>query len=50
MTGTNAAPPTVLAAELALPVTAIKHEACPVTDVLRRVGDKWSAARAGHPA
>ncbi|HEX6344423.1 helix-turn-helix domain-containing protein [Umezawaea sp.] len=34
--------PTVLAAELPLPVKPSEHEACPVTDVLRRVGDKWS--------
>jgi DNA-binding HxlR family transcriptional regulator len=24
------------------PVPAAEHEQCPVTDVLRRVGDKWS--------
>ncbi|PRY40557.1 winged helix-turn-helix transcriptional regulator [Umezawaea tangerina] len=34
--------PAVLTAELPLPVTTSEHEACPVTDVLRRVGDKWS--------
>lgn len=34
--------PTALAAELNLPVTSVEHEACPATDVLRRVGDKWS--------
>ncbi|WP_062206999.1 helix-turn-helix domain-containing protein [Streptomyces sp. NBRC 109706] len=27
---------------LALPVSADEHRACPATDVLRRVGDKWS--------
>ncbi|WP_245788359.1 winged helix-turn-helix transcriptional regulator [Amycolatopsis marina] len=25
-----------------MPVPASEHEACPVTDVLRRVGDKWT--------
>jgi len=34
--------PTALAAELNVPVTSVEHEACPATDVLRRVGDKWS--------
>ncbi|GLW89518.1 winged helix-turn-helix transcriptional regulator [Actinokineospora globicatena] len=34
--------PTVLAADLALPVTGADRAACPTTDVLRRVGDKWS--------
>ncbi|MEU2425693.1 helix-turn-helix domain-containing protein [Streptomyces sp. NPDC007851] len=34
--------PTVLSADLVLPVTPKEHEGCPVTDVLRRVGDKWS--------
>nr|WP_207550432.1 helix-turn-helix domain-containing protein [Parafrankia irregularis] len=34
--------PTVLAVDLGLPVTPAEHEACPITDVLRRVGDKWS--------
>ena len=34
--------PTALAAELNVPVTGVEHEACPATDVLRRVGDKWS--------
>ncbi|WP_462165965.1 winged helix-turn-helix transcriptional regulator, partial [Frankia sp. AiPs1] len=31
-----------LAGKLALPVTGKEHDACPATDVLRRVGDKWS--------
>lgn len=42
MSDTHTDVPTVLAAELSLPVTTAEHEACPVTDVLRRVGDKWS--------
>jgi DNA-binding HxlR family transcriptional regulator len=28
--------------EMTLPVTGEEHDACPATDVLRRVGDKWS--------
>ncbi|MDA8372624.1 MAG: helix-turn-helix domain-containing protein [Nocardiopsaceae bacterium] len=42
MSVTNGRVPTVLSAEFGLPVTAAEHEACPVTDVLRRIGDKWS--------
>jgi DNA-binding HxlR family transcriptional regulator len=34
--------PTDLTDRLTLPVTSAEHQACPVTDVLRRVGDKWS--------
>lgn len=34
--------PTALGAPLGSPVTPEEHEDCPVTDVLRRVGDKWS--------
>ena len=35
-------PPLVLTAELGLPVSEAEHTACPVTDVLRRIGDKWT--------
>ena len=42
MLATYTGVPTVLSADLGSPVTAVEHEDCPVTDVLRRVGDKWS--------
>ncbi|SFB29080.1 transcriptional regulator, HxlR family [Amycolatopsis marina] len=42
MSGTHTHVPSVLAADLPMPVPASEHEACPVTDVLRRVGDKWT--------
>ncbi|WP_067609222.1 winged helix-turn-helix transcriptional regulator [Nocardiopsis listeri] len=42
MSVTNSGVPIVLSADLGLPVTTKEHESCPVTDVLRRVGDKWS--------
>lgn len=42
MTHTHTGVPSVLAADLPLPVSSDEHQACPVTDVLRRVGDKWS--------
>ncbi|SHL02285.1 transcriptional regulator, HxlR family [Pseudonocardia thermophila] len=34
--------PSVLAHELPRPVPAAEFAACPVTEVFRRVGDKWS--------
>lgn len=42
MSGTHTDVPSVLTAELPQPVPASEHDACPVTDVLRRIGDKWS--------
>ncbi|MVU77077.1 transcriptional regulator [Nocardia sp. ET3-3] len=42
MSDTHTDVPSMLATELPSPVPAAEHEACPVTDVLRRVGDKWS--------
>ncbi|MEU4237477.1 helix-turn-helix domain-containing protein [Actinoplanes sp. NPDC026619] len=32
----------MLATRLPTPIPAAEHETCPLTDVLRRVGDKWS--------
>ncbi|MFJ2521247.1 winged helix-turn-helix transcriptional regulator [Cellulosimicrobium cellulans] len=42
MSATNTDVPSILRARLPSPVPAHEHEACEVTDVLRRVGDKWS--------
>jgi DNA-binding HxlR family transcriptional regulator len=42
MSGTNTGVPSVLAHELPRPVPADEFAACPVGDVFRRVGDKWS--------
>lgn len=42
MSATDGEVPTALSAELGLPVTGVEHRACPATDVLRRIGDKWS--------
>jgi hypothetical protein len=42
MSGTNTGVPSVLAYELPRPVPADEFAACPVGDVFRRVGDKWS--------
>lgn len=42
MSATNSEVPLVLSADFGIPVTAEEHQECPVTDVLRRVGDKWS--------
>ncbi|MEU3603432.1 helix-turn-helix domain-containing protein [Streptomyces sp. NPDC006798] len=42
MSGTNTGVPSVLAHELPRPVPADELAACPVGDVFRRVGDKWS--------
>ncbi|MEU5161520.1 helix-turn-helix domain-containing protein [Streptomyces sp. NPDC020875] len=42
MSGTNTGVPSVLAHELPQPVPAGELAACPVGDVFRRVGDKWS--------
>lgn len=42
MSGTHTAVPSVLVHELPRPVPVDELAACPVGDVLRRVGDKWS--------
>lgn len=42
MSGTHTGVPSMVATPLPTPVPAAEHEMCPVTDVLRRVGDKWS--------
>ncbi|RKN45741.1 winged helix-turn-helix transcriptional regulator [Streptomyces hoynatensis] len=42
MSGTNTGVPSVLAHELPHPVPAGEFAACPVGDVFRRVGDRWS--------
>ncbi|MCO1579111.1 helix-turn-helix transcriptional regulator [Crossiella sp. SN42] len=43
MSGTNTGVPAVLAHELPRPVPRAELAACPVGDVFRLVGDKWSA-------
>ncbi|MFF5986813.1 winged helix-turn-helix transcriptional regulator [Prauserella flavalba] len=42
MSGTNTGVPSVLAHDLPRPVPPDELAACPVGDVFRRVGDKWS--------
>jgi DNA-binding HxlR family transcriptional regulator len=42
MSGTHTDVPSVLGASLPSPVPAAEHEGCPVTAVLRRIGDKWT--------
>ncbi|SEG82694.1 DNA-binding transcriptional regulator, HxlR family [Thermomonospora echinospora] len=42
MSGTHTGVPSVLAYDLPRPVPADELAACPVGDVFRRVGDKWS--------
>lgn len=42
MSGTHTGVPSVLAHDLPRPVPAAELAACPVGDVFRRVGDKWS--------
>ncbi|WP_326819489.1 winged helix-turn-helix transcriptional regulator [Streptosporangium sp. NBC_01756] len=42
MSGAHTDVPSMVVCDLPLPVTAQEHGACTVTDVLRRVGDKWS--------
>lgn len=42
MSGTHTDVPSMVRASLPSPVPADEYEQCPVTDVLRRVGDKWS--------
>jgi DNA-binding HxlR family transcriptional regulator len=42
MSGTHTAVPSVVTTALPVPVPSGEYEACPVTDVIRRVGDKWT--------
>lgn len=42
MSGTHTDVPSMVSAPLPSPVPADDYEQCPVTDVLRRVGDKWT--------
>lgn len=42
MSGTNTDVPSVLAHQLPRPVPLDELEACPVSEVFRRIGDKWS--------
>ena len=42
MSGTNTDVPSMVAHVLPNPVPAAEHAECPVTDVLRMVGDKWT--------
>ncbi|MGW0433449.1 winged helix-turn-helix transcriptional regulator [Micromonospora sp. NPDC003197] len=42
MFGTNTHVPSVVGAPLPIPVPSKEYDACPVTDVLRRVGDRWT--------
>lgn len=42
MSGTHTDVPSMVSAPLPDPVPMREFEQCPVTDVLRRVGDKWS--------
>ena len=42
MSGTHTDVPYIVGTPLPSPVPADEHEQCPATDVLRRVGDKWT--------
>src|SRR5882724_7447038 len=42
MSATHTQVPSMLTADLPAPVPADEYEQCPVTDVLRRIGDKWT--------
>lgn len=42
MSDTHTGVPSVLAATLPQPVPASEYEDCPVSDVLRRISDKWT--------
>ena len=42
MSGRNTKVPSVIAAPLPVPVVADEYARCPVTDVLRLLGDKWT--------
>jgi DNA-binding HxlR family transcriptional regulator len=42
MSGTNTGVPSVLAHELPRPVPVAELDTCPVSEVFRRLGDRWS--------
>jgi DNA-binding HxlR family transcriptional regulator len=42
MSGAHTDVPSMVSTRLPSPVVAQEYEQCPVTDVLRRVGDKWT--------
>jgi len=42
MSGTNTDVPSVLGTPLPHPVPSEEYDACPVTDVVRRIGDRWT--------
>lgn len=42
MSDTHTNVPSMVATELPVPVPAADYEACPVTDILQRIGDKWT--------
>lgn len=42
MSGTHTGVPALVSAPLPSPVPSGDYEQCPVTDVIRRVGDKWT--------
>lgn len=42
MSGTHADVPTLVSTPLPGPVPSDEYDRCPVTDVIRRVGDKWT--------
>jgi DNA-binding HxlR family transcriptional regulator len=42
MSGRHTEVPSMMAAPLAVPVVAAEYQDCPVTDVLRVIGDKWT--------
>lgn len=42
MSDTHTGVPSVVSGPLPSPVPAAEYEQCPVTDVLRRIGDKWT--------
>jgi DNA-binding HxlR family transcriptional regulator len=42
MSGTHTKVPSMISAPLPAPVVAGEYEGCPVTDVLRLIGDKWT--------
>jgi DNA-binding HxlR family transcriptional regulator len=42
MSGTHMRVPSVLATPLPVPVPSAEYDACPVTDLFRRFGDKWA--------
>lgn len=42
MSATNTDVPSMLAHTLRTPVPALEHQTCPVTELLRRLSDKWT--------